>query len=140
MFTGPFAPGPKGLADAAGRKVPDVTESFDEDRFAALLDLAGPDMAAELTRRLDEDLTNVGLALAMAHADRAVLQAQSHILVSIAGTIGATRLFQLAKQFHALAVQGESGGLAAALPELRKVLNDVILRIKSDRFGRGTAS
>jgi hypothetical protein len=108
-----------------------VTESFDDDKFAALLDLAGPEMATELTERLDEDLTNVGLALAKAHGDRAVLQAQSHILVSIAGTIGATKLFELAKHFHAQTQQPEPGSLEADLSDLRKVLHDVILRVRS---------
>ena len=110
-----------------------MTENFDEDKFVALLDLAGPDMAGELTLRLDEDLSNVGLALTTAPADPAVLQAQSHILVSIAGTIGATKLFQMAKQFQTATLQGDPGPRTTELAELHQELREVILRVRSGR-------
>ena len=114
--------------------MPQVTDRFDEDRFAALLDLAGSDLAPELARRLDEDLTNVGAALTKAPADMTMMQAQSHILVSIAGTIGATKLYQLAKQFNTSALLVDPGGVALNATELRMVLNEVIVRIRATRF------
>ena len=114
------------------RTGPQVTDSFDEERFAALLDLAGQESAAELTQRLDEDLTNVDLALTKA-ADPVVLHAQSHILLAIAGTIGATRVFDLAKHLNALSKMAEPVGIALVLAEIRVALNELILRVRSMR-------
>lgn len=109
-----------------------MTSHFDEKRFAALLDLAGEDTAAELTQRLEEDLTNVGLALTNAQ-DAVMLHAQSHILLSIAGTIGATRVFDLAKHLNALSRVAEPVGIPAVLAEIGVALNYLILRVRAMR-------
>ena len=116
-----------------------VSAGFDEERFAALLNLAGLDTAIELTRRLDEDLTRVDLSLAdaLAGADRAVLHVQSHILLSIAGTIGATLVYDLAKRLNAL-VRGTDQAAGSSLiaeisAEIRVALNDVIARVRFTR-------
>ncbi len=109
-----------------------VTNSFDEQRFTALLDLAGEDTAAELAQRLDEDLTNVGLALTSGQ-DKVMLHAQSHILLSIAGTIGATRVFDLAKRLNALTRMAEPVDMSAVLADIGVALNDLIMRIRSIR-------
>lgn len=86
----------------------------------------------ELTQRLDEDLTNVGLVLTKAQ-DTGVLHAQSHILLSIAGTIGATRVFDLAQDLNALTKAADSVGSDAVVAEIRVALNDLILRLRSMR-------
>ena len=109
-----------------------MNDSFDEARFAALLELAGEDTAVELTQRLDEDLTNVGLVLTKAQ-DAEVLHAQSHILLSIAGTIGATQVFKLAQDLHAVTKTAETVRMAAVVAETRVALNDLILRLRSMR-------
>ena len=116
---------------------PAVTDSFDHDGFAALPGLAGPDLAAELARRVDEDLTSIGLILTKPCVDRVVMQAQSHILVSIAGTIGAVGLCALARLFNARALLVEPGGLAINLLELRRVLHEVSARVRVMRAGLG---
>ena len=109
-----------------------MTNSFDEQRFTALLDLAGEDTAAELALRLDEDLTNVGLALTSGQ-DKVMLHAQSHILLSIAGTIGATRVFDLAKRLNALTRMAEPVDMSAVLADVGVALNDLIMRVRSIR-------
>lgn len=114
------------------RTVADVNDSFDEARFAALLDLAGEATAVEMTQRLDEDLTSVDLVLTKAQ-DTGVLNAQSHILLSIAGTIGATRVFHLAQHLNVLTKSTEPAGLASVVDEVRVALNDLILRLRSLR-------
>lgn len=114
---------------------------FDQERFAALLDLAGHDTAIELTLRLEEDLTRVGLALAaaMAQADRDALHTQSHILLSIAGTIGATQVFELAKRLNAQvrvpSVTGPAPERAALLADIRAALSALIERVRTARYG-----
>ena len=114
------------------RTEPRVTDSFEAERLAALLALAGEVTAAELTQRLDEDLTSVGLALTGSQ-DCLMLHAQSHILLSIAGTIGATTVFELAKHLNALTRMAEPVGIPAVLAEIGVALNDLILRIRSLR-------
>lgn len=113
---------------------PTVTDSFDEVRFAALLHWAGPGMAMELAQQLDDDLTKVGLALTRSPLERTVLYDQSHILLSIAGTIGATTMLRLARQVNTLAVLvGPAAIMAMDLIELRRALNEVIVRVRSIR-------
>ncbi len=116
-----------------------VADCFDEKMFVALLDLAGHKTAAELTQRLDEDLTDVGLALTRT-VDPIILHAQSHILLSIAGTIGATRVFDLAKHLNAITSTAEPAGVSAVLAEIGVALNDLILRVRSTRSAQTKSS
>ncbi|MBC7739158.1 MAG: hypothetical protein H7245_18560 [Candidatus Saccharibacteria bacterium] len=115
-----------------------MKNGFDEHKFAALLDLAGLDTAMELTQRLDEDLTNLDVAM-KATLDPARLHAQSHILLSIAGTIGATRVFDLAKHLNTMTNIADPVGLSAVLAEMLVALNDLIVRIRSTRASQGNA-
>lgn len=110
-----------------------MTDCLDEGKFADLLDIAGRETAVELVQRLDEDLTNVGVALANA-VEGATLNAQSHILMAIAGTIGATRVFDLARNLNLMVNMTEPKGLASLLAEMRFALNDLIQRVRMIRF------
>lgn len=103
-------------------------EEFDEVRFRALLDLAGPSTARELTLRLDKDLTGVASALSGAAngADAQVLRAQSHILLAIAGTIGANRLYALSLHLNHIARAAEFGLVAEVLREIMVLLHRLI--------------
>ena len=111
-----------------------VTDHFDEGRFAALLDMAGHDVAVELAQLLDEDLSRVDVALGPAVGNPFVLHTQSHILLSIAGTIGANQVYHLAQRMTELVRGGECAGeLAHTLAEMRLALQAVILRVRSTR-------
>ena len=111
-----------------------VTSHFDEGRFAALLDMAGVKVAVELAQLLDEDLSRIDLALTPAIGNPFVLHAQSHILLSIAGTIGANQVYDLAQRMTELVRGGEGAGeLAHTLAEIRLALQAVILRVRSTR-------
>lgn len=107
--------------------------SFDQERFAALLQLVGRETAVELTQRLDEDLTSVRLALT-GGLDPVMLHAQSHILLSIAGTIGAVRVFDLAKRLNALSNMAEPEAMAVVQKDIRVALNHLIRRIRIVRI------
>lgn len=113
----------------------DLTEDFDEHRFMALLDLAGPATAHELASRLDEDLTLVANTLRAAEfsADRQILRAQSHVLLAIAGTVGANRLYQLSERLNRLARGHEGGPFGELLAEIRDLLDRLIARIRRAR-------
>lgn len=78
---------------------------IDEDRFGRLLEIAGPDTASELIHRLHLDLrhTRERLDEAMAAADWAEVRAQTHVLVSLAGTVGAAELQRLSEALNAAA-------------------------------------
>jgi hypothetical protein len=123
-----------------------VDTTFDEERFAALLGMAGQETAVELTLRLDEDLTRAGQAMqeAATRADQAAFRAQTHILLSIAGTIGATQVFDLAQRLNALAqvpaANGSGSMWADSLAEISVALNHVINRVRITRSDLTRAS
>jgi two-component system aerobic respiration control sensor histidine kinase ArcB len=112
-----------------------VTDQFDDQRFAALLKLAGPVDALELTKRLDEDLSRVAEVLAApdVRADQKALHVQSHILLAISGTIGATRVFTLAQRLNGLVRVYDPGTLDGALEETRIALAELLRLIRNAR-------
>jgi HPt (histidine-containing phosphotransfer) domain-containing protein len=71
---------------------------LDEAVLHHLLDLAGPVDGYELIRRLTGDLRAVAgnLAAGLAGDDLTVMHRQSHILIGVAGTIGAMHLHGMA--------------------------------------------
>lgn len=73
-----------------------------------LLALCGPETGRELLVRIVKDLTTLrhGLVEAANGADSAAIRAHSHVLVAIAGTIGASGLQQMAQDLNDLAQPG----------------------------------
>jgi len=112
-----------------------VTEIFDEQRFTALLDLAGSANAGELVLRLDEDLTRVAAALITASPslDLHKLREHSHVLLAIAGTVGANRLFELASNLNARVRAADVGALSDLLTEIAVLLDHLIQRVRTAR-------
>jgi hypothetical protein len=110
-----------------------VTESFDEPRFLALLNLAGPEMGHELLLRLDEDLSRVAAALVKATAgpDHPALREQSHVLLAISGTVGADGLYVLAERLNRLVRALEPAPVSGVLAEIAVLLDQLIARVRS---------
>ena len=81
----------------------DAPAQLDEDRFQGLLKITGPQGAMELLSRLIEDLGQVQEQLRQAaeNMDQAQLRAQTHVLISLAGAVGADRLHNLAQVLNA---------------------------------------
>ena len=79
--------------------------AMDESRLSRLLTLAGPVVADELLTRLDQDLDRVArtLSLALAQGDLPAVRAQTHVLIGLAGTIGALALEADARALKAAA-------------------------------------
>jgi two-component system aerobic respiration control sensor histidine kinase ArcB len=75
------------------------------DRLDRLLDMAGPEVGAELLSRLAEDLARVGAALtaAVAAGDRAAVRAETHILIAVAGSVGGIGLAEDARTLNTAA-------------------------------------
>lgn len=79
--------------------------TLDRNRFEAILQAAGPSGRGELLNHLLQDLRSVqdSLQEAVKVNDTATTRAQSHILISLAGAIGADRLQNMAEALNAAA-------------------------------------
>lgn len=83
---------------------------LDQSRFVRLMQMAGPEMGPELLARLDDDLSTVARGLhralhgngqpATIPPDWAELRAQTHVLIALAGTLGALRLHHMAEALN----------------------------------------
>jgi two-component system, OmpR family, aerobic respiration control sensor histidine kinase ArcB len=117
----------KGVSDAG----------FDDGRLTALLDMAGPETARELALRLGEDLTAVSNSLDQAArgGDRHLLRSQTHVLLAISGTVGATRLFELSERLNGLTRSPEAGAVADIVAEIRLLIAHLIERVRLAQIG-----
>jgi CheY-like chemotaxis protein len=88
--------------------------------FTALADAIGPEAMADLLSKIDGDLEASGGAVAAAAAagDMAGVQAGTHVLVSVAGAIGAQNLQRLSHKLGAVAGGRAEGDVAAAAAEI----------------------
>jgi HPt (histidine-containing phosphotransfer) domain-containing protein len=98
--------------------------------FERLMSIAGPAAARELLDRLDDDLrrTESELAAGLARQDRTAIRSGTHVLIALAGAVGAERLQALAQTLNAMAHQnGEIGRAEAeeALDLLRRLVGFV---------------
>ncbi|KQB13352.1 response regulator [Rhodobacter capsulatus] len=82
----------------------------DEAVFEALLGIAGPDAAQELLSRLIADLSRVerGLVAGLSAPNLELVRADSHVLLSVAGAVGALRLQELAEELCAAARRADT--------------------------------
>lgn len=90
-------------SDHSAAPPPDAfRHGLDETTLLDLLALAGPADGPELMRRLIDDmgLVHTGMTAALAANDGAAMRWHSHVLLSIAGTIGAPRVYALAKRLN----------------------------------------
>lgn len=99
----------------------------DLSRLGNLLRLAGPDAGAELLARLRGDLAAVAedLQQASAKGDSATLASATHVLISVAGSIGDMALSNAARAVNILAAMGEADFAGQALCQLRAGLQQL---------------
>lgn len=92
-------------AALAQAMIPADCPQIDRATFDSLLALAGPQVAPELLRQLAEDLAAVAAALppALAAGDRTALRAQTHMLMALAGSVGAGPLYDAATRLNLVA-------------------------------------
>ncbi|KAF0174268.1 MAG: histidine kinase [Rhodobacteraceae bacterium] len=129
----PITLGETALAVLHGRQArpaPVATAQMQPDRFNQLLAMAGPDLAAELLDRLQEDLLRAerGLLAASHRMDWQDVRAQTHVLMALAGTAGALHLQYLAEEMNALAHADtpDRGTFLTLLPQLLEALDTLI--------------
>lgn len=103
-------------------------------RLGNLLRLAGPDAGAELLSRLRDDLAAVAedLQQASAKGDSAKLTSATHVLISVAGSIGDMALSNAARALNILAAKGEADFSGQALCQLRAGLQQLQQALPTD--------
>jgi CheY-like chemotaxis protein len=89
-------------ATTAATEIGDEVPDLDRAKFDHLLDIAGPEAGHELMERLCTDLRRceAGLALGLNTEDRASIRAETHVLIALAGAVGAVRLQKLAEALN----------------------------------------
>ncbi len=119
----------------------DDLDRVDCKRMEELLKIAGPGASIELLDRLIGDLSRVRTHLLFASpiSGHGKIRAESHVLISLSGAIGAQGLLQLAKSLNAAAHRNHS----AVLPELTQrtahALSGILARLRTKREGLVTS-
>ncbi len=115
------------IAPAPKRAEPSHVQNMDHTRFAELLQVAGPSGREELLARLAEDLEGLSIALdaAVTARDVIAIRAQTHILVAVAGAVGADRLLHLAEALNVAANRGRLAELDGLYAPCRAHLEEL---------------
>jgi CheY-like chemotaxis protein len=113
-------------------------------QFSHFLDLVGPDAAAELLAQLLKDLQTAerGLLGAARGPNWQGIQAQTHVLIALAGTTGATRLQHLSEALNTLAHHPapDRGTYLTLLPQTLEALDALIHFVGTQTPPRGETS
>lgn len=110
---------------------------FDADRFQRLLQLAGPTMAGPLLTHLAEDLTRCRTQILNGSAHTADgpdwdgLRDGSHVLISLAGSVGALSLQAMSETLNAVAHGQGDAALDALIPALSGELDALIALVRA---------
>lgn len=122
-------PAPSG----AGLPTPEIRGSSLDN----LLRIAGLETAVELLNQLAKDLNAVRSGLEQATADRdiATIREQTHILISLAGTVGADRLQDLAERFNRAAHDRDMGAIADLSSSTDEGLSRLVRELRGVRQG-----
>lgn len=108
---------------------------LDPGRIEELLHIAGPASARELLDRLLADLGRVQgqLAAATPDTDRAVMRAESHVLISLSGAIGAPGLYSLATALNEAAHRNDTHAVVTLANQTGTALLSVLAEIRAKR-------
>lgn len=139
---------PQDLADlaqlrtlAARLAAPTGLADYDPARFHHLLALAGPAMEAALLTHLANDLSTCATQLreGVAGQDWAVLRDGSHVLISLAGSVGAHSLQAMAEQLNRHAHDQSPTAVDALLPRLAAELEALLQIVRATKPGASPA-
>lgn len=106
---------------------------FDPARFRHLLTFAGPRMQAALLSHLSMDLAKCGTDLqnGLDQKDGAALREGSHVLISLAGSVGALSLQAMAERLNGLAHDRNLADAAALMPGLSAELEALLQVVRA---------
>lgn len=118
----------------------DAAPMPDRSRFDRLLEIAGSDGARELLSRLAADLRRVrdNLSAAIPQLDQAILRAETHVLISLAGAVGADRLHTLASTLNAAAHRMDECEIVTLGSEAKSRIDDLLKVIEREAAERIT--
>lgn len=121
--------------------VPDAPLA-DRRRFDRLLEIAGVDGARELLSRLSADLRRVrdNLSEAILKLDQSMLRAETHVLISLAGAVGADRLHSLASTLNAAAHKMDECEIVTLGSEAKTRIDDLLVVIDREAAERTTTA
>lgn len=121
-------------------KVGEIAE-FRRDSFDRLLEIAGPDSTGELLSRLCTDLRKAerSLVAGLAENDLTTIRAETHVLIALAGAVGAERLGKLAQSLNAIAHRRAPGDVAALGQQCLSQLDRLIHFVTLEKASRGEA-
>jgi two-component system aerobic respiration control sensor histidine kinase ArcB len=111
------------------------SENFDHLTLQHLLGIAGPESGSELLSRLISDLGAVqrNLGDGIKNGDTASVRAKTHVLISLAGAIGAHRLQYLAETMNTAVHQRDIGVISDIGPEALERLEELIVELRTIR-------
>lgn len=113
---------------------------FRRETFDQLLEVAGS-AGTELLTRLNADLRKVerGLVSGLAESNLDAVRAETHVLIALAGAVGAEKLGTLAQSLNALAHRREGGDLGALGEQCLAQLDRLIHFVAKELAGRSEA-
>lgn len=126
---------PPATATAEGHQAMPDEGVVDHAIYDALADAIGAEMMSELLEKVVADLSNSRRDLAAVEAtlERSPIRSASHILISVAGAIGATRLQLCARELNNRAHSGENGGLADLLRQCMAEIDAAVAYASAQR-------
>jgi CheY-like chemotaxis protein len=139
-MTAPAA-APAGRADApeGGSEGAEAAEGpvIDRTVYEALSAAIGASMMSELLEKVAADLTNARneLSAALDPLDFAPIRAASHILISVAGAVGAVRLQRCARRLNIAACAADQTTVTALVPACTAEIDAAIAFTDDERAG-----
>ncbi len=126
---------PAGAPEPADRA---IGEELRRERFEHLMEISGPEGARELVDRLLDDLTGARTRLSegVAAQDRTAVRAETHVLIALAGAVGAERLQSLSEALNTGAHSREGGDISRLGAETLDHLDRLIGVVAAERAAR----
>jgi len=126
---------PAALPGGAAPAVDTGGPVIDQATYAALEAAIGPETMGELLDKVVADLlaAREDLAKAVDELDRASIRSASHILVSVAGAVGAVRLQSCARELNSVALAGAPERVAVATRRCMVEIDAAVAAVRDRR-------
>lgn len=129
---------PTGAAPAPEGKAGQI---FDAERFNQLLAIAGPEGRRELMNRLHADLRGVerGLVRGLSEDNPSEIRSHTHVLIALAGAVGASCLQHMAETLNAAAHRREEETITRLGREILTRLDGLIHALSQEAQAAGVS-